>query len=370
MIKVVHIITSLEVGGAQQVLYNIITGLNTSIYQHHICYFRAGPYVDDFRRKNIPLYHVQGIIHVYDPLLWIRLYRLLRKLQPDLIHSVLWSANVISRIVGRLLALPLVTTYHNNVKQNTRIRLYGDKISHKIYPSTRVAVSEEVKKSLQQCDATASSIQVIVNGVDEHMVYTHAIREKKNKKELGFKEHHIVIGSVGRLVSVKRYELLIEAIARVIVLIPHVRLVLVGDGPEEKTLKKLIEYKNLAPYVHIISGQRAYGYYSLFDCFVQCSDEEGISIALLEALTLGIPVIVASKDAYHSVIEHEKNGFIFSAGNSNALVQTLIKLIQDENKKGAVKEGGKQSIRDCFNLYNMCAQYDTLFKNRGDRLHS
>lgn len=78
-VKLLHIITNLERGGAQKVLYDLICGLDKKEYEHHIIYFRHGPYVEKFKKLGIPIYGVRGLFTLYDPF-FFNLYRLIKRL--------------------------------------------------------------------------------------------------------------------------------------------------------------------------------------------------------------------------------------------------------------------------------------------------
>ncbi len=119
--KLVHVITNLEVGGAQAVLYNIIKA-GRMHYDQEVIYFRSGPVVEQLRELGVPVHEVKGWLFWYDVVFIIRLYNLLKKIKPDCIHSLLWAANVSTRLISFMTTIPLVTVYHNNVDQDGMIR--------------------------------------------------------------------------------------------------------------------------------------------------------------------------------------------------------------------------------------------------------
>src|SRR5579859_5390998 len=99
--KVVHLISSLKIGGAESLLYDLIVGLGNQDYEHHVIYFHHGPHVARLEQLGVSTYQVRGIITLYDPIFFWRLARLIKKLKPDVIHSALWAANFAGRIIAR-----------------------------------------------------------------------------------------------------------------------------------------------------------------------------------------------------------------------------------------------------------------------------
>jgi glycosyltransferase involved in cell wall biosynthesis len=369
-IKIAHLITSLEIGGAQKILYDLIGKLGSTYYEHYVFYFRRGPYVALFKARGISLYEINGFFCLYDFSFFLRLYYALKTVNPHLIHSLLWSANMAARVIGQFINKPLITAYHNNLNQNGLLRNSGEMIAQRLYPSTCLAVSGDVKESLKKYRVknTPNHIHVINNGVDEQEIARAMQANRYVIDQLCIPKETFVIGTVGRLVAIKRYPLLIKSIALLVPVYPHIHLIIVGSGPEEYRLKELIEQLNLVSAVSLVTGQRAYGYYSLFDCFVQTSDQEGISLALLEALSLSIPCIVASKDFRHPVIIHEYNGFIVEDDNPKTYAHTLLKIILSEDKMIDFRVAGKNTVKDYFNAETMCMQYDQLFRSRVNKL--
>lgn len=392
--KLLHIITNLERGGAQKVLYDLICGLDKKEYEHHIIYFRHGPYVEKFKKLGIPIYGVRGLFTLYDPFFFFNLYRLIKKIDPNAIHSLLWAANVFSRVVAWLLKIPIATVYHNNVFQDGVLRVFLDTTMQTFFGSTVVAVSDEIKNGLQQRNKkNVPAVEIIANGIDIYNVMQRAKKENNvyeqriNDAGLGewlknimyqfkfsqnncFKQNsNFIIGSVGRFVPIKNYPLLIESFSIVLQTCNKVRLVLVGSGVEEQKLRMLVMEKGIADKVTFVVGQSAYGYYPFFDCFVQSSDKEGISIALLEAMSLAITSIVTDKDNKHMVIENKKNGLLVEAGNAQRLAQALLKIIQNENLKRKYGLAGQQTVLKNFSSQRMIKNYHTLFKKLTESIY-
>lgn len=365
-IKLLHIISSLEVGGAQAVLCDLIEHLDSEQFEHKVIYFHAGPHSARLQALGVQMYQVDGALFRYDPVFFIRLFKLVRRLKPDCIHSLLWAANVSSRVVGRMLGIRVISALHNNVDQDGLIRAAFDRLTLALTDQF-VAVSKGVAQSLTKRDrwVPAHKISVIPNGVNVAEVRERGLQYQQSRYALGLTDEHVVIGSVGRFVAVKNYRLLIKAFALVNYEHPMTRLVLVGSGPQESALRELVHELKLDDSVTFIGRQQAYGYYSLFDCFALSSAKEGVSIALLEAMSFGLPCVVTNSEHTHSVLTHEHNGLVVPAHDVRALATTLGLIVTEVQLRTNLGSNAQRTVDEFFALKPMVKAYKMLFTNKG-----
>ncbi len=350
-------------GGAEQVLCSLIERLNSDEFEQQVIYFHDGPHVQTLKNLGVPVYKISGALCLYDPIFCWRLFRLLKKLQPDCLHTLLWSANFFGRVFARLLRIPCVSVVHNNVDQNGVVRNLLDTISFK-GTSTLVAVSEQVKASLidEHRWLPAAKVLVLPNGVDTAAIKKRGSTESVLRTTLGLSESHFVVGSVGRFEPVKNYGLLLEAFARVHQHHSHARLLLLGTGSQEKWLKERARELGIEDGVKFVIAQPAYGYYSLFDCFVQTSDKEGISMALLEAMSFSLPCVVTGIQGAHSVITHGRTGLVVPAGSAERVAHGVMKLVESASLRKELGAQAQRAVEDQFDSMQMVKRYDALFK--------
>ncbi len=359
-VKIVHFTSSLRIGGAEAVLFDLITHLDRPPFKHVVISVHGGPYVERLREHHIPVFQVQGLLFRYDLVFWIRLGLLLRRLRPDCLHTLLWSANVAGRIMGWLLGIPTVSVIHNNADQNGRLRTMLDALTIWL-PKKIVAVSPQVAASLATRWGAVQSIEVIPNGINAQEILDQGERYKKSRYELGLGEDHFVIGAVGRFHPVKRYDLLIESFAMVNIHHPLSRLVLVGVGSQEGVLRALAQKLGVEQDVIFVVGHEAYGYYSLFDCFALTSNKEGVSVALLEAMSFGLPCVVTNEESAHPVLHSGYNGLVVEAGNVRLLGKALIRLIDDSCLRRRLGECARQTVAQSFTSERMVKSYADIF---------
>jgi glycosyltransferase involved in cell wall biosynthesis len=223
-ITITHIISSLKIGGAEALL-------------HRVLYFHEGPYRNKIEALGIKTEQINGLICLYDPVFFWRLYKTIKKINPHVIHSSLWAANFCGRLVARVLSIPIVCAVHLGPDQDGFIRNMLDKFTL-FYATKIVAVSQTVKESLSRKNwFPAKRIVAIPNGINQQRVLANAAQYAIQRSDLEIYSGTFVIGAVGRLISRKNFSMLISALATLAQDYNHIQLVLVGAGPEEKALK-------------------------------------------------------------------------------------------------------------------------------------
>lgn len=359
-INIVHVTSSLRIGGAETVLYHLVKELQHAGFQQTVVYVHGGPFVDRLHALGIKTIMIQGWLYRYDPLFFIRLYRVLRDRRPTVIHSLLWAANVATRLCAWLLNIPVVCAYHNNVDQDGLIRSWCDRLT--IRCATRlIAVSDQVADAVRRRSRLQhQQITVIPNGIKTDMF--QAI-EPIAREQLGIAPNAYVIGAVGRFEPVKRFGHLIRAYANMSDSLQRC-LVLVGVGSEEQRLRTMARTMTRHP-VLFVTHQSALPYYALFDCFVQPSHKEGISLALLEAMLSHKPCIVMAADAtrYHPVIKHDKNGLMVPSDDIDALVAAMHKLHAHRSYAHTLGMRAHDTICTQFDMGKMIHKYKKTFKD-------
>lgn len=359
-LTLVHITSSLKRGGAEAILCNLVTHLDHTIFDHHVIYFHEGPNCLCLREKGIPIYYVRGLFFRYDFIFFIRLFRLVRRLKPNCIHTLLWAANIAGRCVGRLLGIPVISAVHNNVDQDGVFRMFFDR--HTLgWADKLVAVSYGVAKSLRCRDAwlPAHKIEVIPNGIDIQCLDRY-YKNPVNRGSLCLTHNHFVIGSVGRFVPIKNYGFLIEQFAVLCVRYTHIHLILIGTGPQESELRAKINKLGIRDRVTLIIDRPALPYYPLFDCFVLTSHKEGISIALLEAMACALPCVVTNAEDEHAVLQSGINGLVGPADSSEVFLDLLTRLIGDASLRLQLGAQARRTVEQ-FDLSSMVRRYQKLF---------
>lgn len=365
---IVHIISSLKRGGAETLLANLLQAwLHNNHDRHTVIYFHDGPLRHKIEALNIDCLHIQAYAGFYNPLLTVRLFLLLKHLKPERIITHLWAANLLGRICARMLHIPCAIVLHTVVEHEGRLRKTIDQLIT-CRPAKIIAVSEPVRKSYVQNRVSKKDTEIITirNGIDPEQVIAqaHAQRAAAAATLAHIPADAYIIGAVGRFIPEKNYQLLLNSVAELILEHPKIHVVLVGAGAQEQALRAQVVACNLQNHVTFIINKPAYGYYLLFDSFVQPSKFEGLSIALLEAAACARPIIVTGAEREHPVIVHEQSGIVLSIDThlQKELTNALASFIKHPAQAALYGQAAYKRITDQFHMSNMVKAYCNLLE--------
>ncbi|MFH1254429.1 MAG: glycosyltransferase [bacterium] len=362
--NILHLITSLKVGGAESALVNYLSKVvDRDGNTHSVAYFHFGPNTKKIEDIGINIYKISGALSIYDPVFFFRLAKLIKFIKPDVIHSSLWSANIVARLISKISKIPVICDLHGNSFDEGRLRNCFDRRTVN-YCAKIVAVSDSVKDSYLKniigsedisctCRSNAaknsahSKLVVIKNGIDVQALRDKALKDPLTRKDFGFSDSDFVIGAVGRLEPIKSYDVLIKAFARLTSFChpgldpgSKPKLCIIGDGSQTSELVALVKTLKIEEHV-VFTGFRpdAYKFYPMFDCFALSSQSEGLSIALLEAMAFGLPVISTNLDiSCHDVITPEINGFLVYPNDIENYALAINKLFQDHQEDQSLRK--------------------------------
>lgn len=292
--RVLHVITGLASGGAEQQLRQLLPRLPAD--SAVVTLTNPGIVADAIARDGIRVVDL-GMRGNRDLAALPRLARLIRDGRYDIVHTHLYRATVYGRIAARLAGVRAVVSTEHSLGDD---RIEGRRRSagvRALYLATErlgtvtIAVSRTVARRLVEWGVPPKRIAVIPNGIAaEEFRYDGQLRDR-TRREWGVPAETVVVGTVGRLEPGKRVDVLIRALARV----PRSVLVIVGDGSARPALIQLAHAAGVADRV-VFTGETA-DVRSLLcgmDLVASASREETFGLAILEALACGLPAIQAA----------------------------------------------------------------------------
>jgi len=259
--------------------------------------------------------------------------RLVNQIMPDVMHVQapdFFSSSAI--IVAKLKNIPIIATVHRGElvvpgKLMYLVRKFAFPRFKKI-----TAVSEFSKSLALNAGADMNKIMVIYNSCDEDLF---SRRDKlMARQKLGLPINKKVILYVGNLVKIKGIHTLVESCRILHSRMPDFFVLIVGDGIERAKLESLVVSYGLGDnikFLGYLEPSKLPSYYNSADTFVLPSFVEGHSVALLEAMASGLPVIASMVGGNKETVEEGINGFFFEAGDSVILAEKLIKILTDDN---------------------------------------
>ena len=222
------------------------------------------------------------------------------------------------------------------------------------------AVGRFVKQALVDNEGIeASRVEVIHNGIDpESFPPVNTQARAQARRELGVGDDCPLVMQVARLHSVKDHATAVRAFAQVIKRLPDARLCLVGDGALREELEALVRELEVQDRV-LFTGVRADVKRLLpaADLFMLSSLSEGISVTLLEAMSVGLAIVATRVGGNPEVVEHGVTGLLSDRRDDNALAQNILALLSDPEKRKACAQAGRRRLLERFTQQQMHRGY-------------
>lgn len=345
MIRVLHVIKGLDAGGAETLLLLAAANRDRATFDYEVAYLLPThtALVPAIEAEDVRVHNLRGVPG-YDPRWVDRLRRLLGHGSFDVVHAHSPLVAAGARVAARSLPAarrPLVVTTLHNVWESHHVAVRAlDRATARL-DDDRLAVSDAVRSSVP--GPIGTSITTEIHGVDVDAIRERADRDAV-REELGVNPEDILIGAVANLKPHKAYEDMLTAAARVVAADERVRFVALGDGPlrEELTgqrdalgLGHRFEFLGYRPdATRVLSG---------FDVFCLSSRHEGLPLALMEALVLGIPVVVTDVGGNGELVTNGVEGLLVPPSQPDQLASAVLELLADD--EGRIAKSAAARVR-------------------------
>lgn len=318
--KLFYLINDLGAGGAEKGMARIVNNLDKNKYQITVVALKKGN-GRIIKEINPPI----RIVNL-NP---IKLYKIFKKIKPDILWCSLFHATVIGRIIGRLAMVPVIINWEHSERFNGWHRVLLNGLTSglsDIIIADSYKVAEVLHKKLRINKNKICIIPIAgINFNDYDLV--------KHYQKL---EH--IVGSVGSLREPKGYSYLVKAAIKVIKKYPKTKFIIAGDGPDKEELQKRIEKNDLSRNFFLLGYQSDIPkVLSKLDVYVQPSIWEGLCITVVEAMAAGLPVIASNVGGISESVINKKNGYLIEVKNSKILAEKIIYLI--EHRKARERMG-------------------------------
>ena len=363
---IAHVIHHFGVGGLENGMANLINRIPADRYRHAvICLDGYTDFRKRIERNDVEFYDL-GKQPGHDLGLYRRLWRLLRKLRPDIVHTRNLAA-LEGQFVAALAGVGArihsehgrdVFDLHGRNRKYNMLRKLARPLVHRY-----IALSQDLRGWLVQTVGVPSErIVQIYNGVDSTRFHPRE-GERCSIGPPGFlRGGEIVIGSVGRMAEVKDFPGLTRAFLRLLELAPEAharaRLVIVGEGAARATCLALLKQAQ-AEQLAWLPGSRndVAQIMSQFDLFVLSSLGEGISNTILEAMACGLPVVATAVGGNGELVDAGVTGALVPPADPEAMAQALLKYYRDSARVRAHGAAGRAKIETQFSMTSMVSGY-------------
>ena len=367
---ILHVIEALGRGGAERRLVLDVSHLNREPFQHVVCHlYPQGDLKEELASFGIPTFWL-GMRRLSEwPRGALRLIQMIKKSRVDLIHTQLFGADVIGRIVGRLFNIPVVSTIQSSVYEpgipyfRSPARRWVDGWTGKLCNSKFIAVSCFVKQSIQRrLKYRDEDIVVIYNGLDPAKFSPDGDRIRL-RRSFGWNGEDTLLICVGKLNPPKGQHWLIQALQDVVRRYPRVKLLVVGSGPSQEEWVALSCRLGLKDKVFFMGERRdVRDLLDMSDIFVFPSISEGMPLALLEAMAMKKPCIASDIPPIREVIEDRKTGLLVTPRSTEAIVVAIGQILSHPERAKALASRGRDVVIEKFNAQKNAHLLEELYR--------
>ncbi|MFH1430141.1 MAG: glycosyltransferase [Candidatus Uhrbacteria bacterium] len=354
MIRLTHIMTSFDIGGAEQLVLDICRRLDRKRFEVTVvAVVRGGPMRAEFHDAGV---HTEVIgKRTKLGLDTIRkLSAFLRSPKSDIVHTHLFGGDTWGRIAARRVGVQhIVSTEHNvNLDEGFVKRFVKRRLARRT--DRIIAVSDAVRSySIRYDRVPLGKMLVIPNGVDASYFQSSAALPRYGVRLL----------TVGRLVHQKGHAVLIDALSLLRARCPQVSLDIVGDGPLRASLEQQVRAYHLSDIVRFHGFRRdVRDFYQRADIVVLPSRWEGFGIAAIEASACSVPVVASAVGGLLEAIIDQETGILVPVGDAKLLAEALSDLVADRTQRVLMGHAGRRHVIRNFDIVRVVERYAALYE--------
>lgn len=374
--RVLYLIDTLEVGGAEKSLLGILSHFRHS--EPIVCHlYRGNTLRAVYEQANISVISLD-LDGRYAFRAAVRLVgEVVRSERPVLIHTTLFRSNIVGRIVGRFLDIPVVSTLVSESYGERRLRDLSGRARLKLravrladagtarWASHFVAISETAKQSgCRTLGLPSQKVTVIYRGRDPGQLLQVSDQQlMATRASLGTRRKGAVVLNVGRLLKSKGQRELIEAMATLGSDWPDASLLIAGEGDDRHELERRVNRLGVTGQVSLLGTRSDIpALLHLADVFAFPSHYEGHGGALVEAMFAGRPIIASDIPVLQESITHGQTGLLVPPENSQALAKGILWLLENPDEARQMGLRAREKALRCFDIGKIAAQHEELYE--------
>ena len=360
-------------GGIQRCIAHLVNGLDPNRFEFQVISLSNDLAARDWIHNVGVEVTTLGKSKSNDPRVIMRLAGALREFRPDIMQSHNWGTLLESVVARRLARIPVHVHAERGTVGNSltgrglRNRMRGVAMrlgmeALDVVLSNSWAVASRVE---ERSGFSSKRIRIIPNGVDRPRVDCPVTARQEIRKQLGVEESALIVGSLGRLDAVKGFDVAIRATALALRERPDIHLLIVGDGPDRVALAALADELGIHSHVHLPGRREDIGrWLSAIDIYLNTSKSEGMSQAVLEAMSFGLPMIVTDVgDNAHLIGGEDRCGEVIQAENPGDLSSTLLNLAGRSSDLKQYSTNATSRFTQNYQRKSMLRQYEIFYSD-------
>lgn len=355
--SLLYIITGLPIGGAEKLLLDVVRRLNKHRFNVTVVCFRDGVLAPAFQPyAQVYCLDIQQKFH---PFIFLQLWRILRDIRPQLVHTHLFEADLLGGIAAYANSVPVVlSTRHapNDFRRKTLISLLN-RLTQNLFGHV-IVNSQYMADFVQRHEGVpARKTFVLYNGIDVSKFPFRGLRDDDT-----FVNERPTIGCIATLKPEKGHEYLIRALPLVLERYPGAHLILVGDGELRGSLEKLVKELALGSAVRFVGTQSdVVRWLNSFDIFVLPSLFEGFGISVIESMSVGVPVIASRVGGLMEVIEDRVTGLLVPPCDPHALAESILDLLDNPDLRSKLVWAARRQVENRFTIEKYVGRLESFY---------
>ncbi len=378
-IRIVHIITRMDRGGAPDVIRLLVQKTDPALFDIALVYGRTTcptqavrTFLEDLGPRAVLVGSLRRPINpLCDILAFFAILRFLKNGRFDIVHTHTSKAGFLGRIAARLCGVPrVIHSPHGHVfygyfgALGSKLVVAAERFASFFCDKIHVLTGLEKEDMLASRIAPAAKIVVIYCGIETELFIKAPEKARELRRCLAVPEDALVAGYVGRLEPVKGPKYFIRAAARVHKLMPNVRFLVAGAGVLRARLEREARRLKVGDCVHFLGWQEdTAAVYSVLDVLVLPSLNEAVGRTILEAQSIGVAVVAARVGGVPEIIQDRQTGLLVPARDPKAIAQAMISLLADPSLRAAMSEAGQRRVKDSFTDARMVEEFSNLYQN-------
>jgi len=353
-----------KIGGLENYLFNICKGLPKDkiiVLMDSEDFSKSGK--SNLQTENLKIYQTKFFAWKFLkpswlPLIW-KIYRFVKKEKIEILQFGHYAHYcLIGTLLAKLLKLKILIYFHGIdlwIHQRKKIDRWLMKLNLK-NADKLIANSNFIKNEISNLGIPKEKVVVVYPGVN-----VEKFKNLNSKKTSDLANKKIIL-SLGRLIKLKGYDLVLKALPEVVRVVPNLIYLIIGEGEEEKELRELVKKLDLEKYVNFVEAikgpeETRASYYALADVFAGPSREiiykdykhiESFGLVYLEAAAAEKPVIATKIGGIPEAVLNGQTGLLVPPENPQALAQALIKLLTDEELAKKLGKQGRKRVEKEF----------------------
>ena len=358
-LRVLFLLTSMPVGGAETLLVDLVRRLDRKYFAPEICCLKERGPLGEMLAAEIPVHH-NLLTHKYDLRIWPRLTKLLRDRQIDAVVTVGAGDKMFwGRLAARRVGVPVVLSALHSTGWPDGV----GRLNRMLTPITDgfIAVADSHGAHLIHNERFPDDkVFVIPNGVDTNRFAPIP--------DLAAVRHELAVGPADPVVTIvaalrpeKNHELFLRVAQQVSQQFRSAKFLVIGDGPRRESLEGLARELDIASSVKFLGSRSDVPrLLSASDVFALTSHNEANPVSILEAMSVGRPVVSTNVGSIREVVADGHNGFLVPAGNGEQLTTRVVSLLEDPLRCQEMGAAARETVVAGWSIDNMVRNYEHL----------